>query len=67
MEDLRYVHIADPRVFLEATKDFDDSFMNFSIGTMTDYLARRRPDQEDEPDAFYFSTISKGEQLLCVH
>ncbi|TCD70935.1 hypothetical protein EIP91_000841 [Steccherinum ochraceum] len=38
----RAVHFEDPSAFIEATKEHDDSFMNFAIGALLDNLDPRQ-------------------------
>ena len=53
--------------FLEATKNFDDSFMNFCLGSVMDYVARQKPGQVvDRPGELYLSAVFKRQQLLYV-
>ena len=67
MADFRAVHFAKPEAFLDALKAYDDSFMNFALGSLLDSMNPAYPHSHDR------STISrtllavyKGDQLLYV-
>ncbi|KAF7799554.1 hypothetical protein EIP86_010791 [Pleurotus ostreatoroseus] len=67
MADLRAVHFAEPEAFLDALKAYDDSFMNFALGSLLDSMNPAYPHSHDR------STISrtllavyKGDQLLIT-
>ncbi|PIL30858.1 hypothetical protein GSI_07026 [Ganoderma sinense ZZ0214-1] len=65
MSSLRFLRFEDPHAYLETTKDHDDSFMNFGIGSLWDFLsglpARQMPDVPT-----YIFTIYRGDDLLIT-
>ncbi|TFK78392.1 hypothetical protein K466DRAFT_507347 [Polyporus arcularius HHB13444] len=64
-EDLRFVRFADPHAFLEATKQFDDSFMNFCIGSLHDFIRSPRYAAANPPPTYLFA-IYRGDDLLLA-
>lgn len=64
MSALHFVHFEDPHAFLEATKQFDDSFMRFCLGSLYEYLANSQAAATNSPMAVYLSAIFKGADLL---
>ncbi|KAH9927444.1 uncharacterized protein BXZ73DRAFT_78494 [Epithele typhae] len=72
MDDLRLVHFNTPQAFLEATREFDDSFMGFCVGSLLDYLAEHPDAAADTPaDAasskpVYLYAIYENDDLLVA-
>ncbi|KAI0762549.1 hypothetical protein C8Q74DRAFT_1290988 [Fomes fomentarius] len=70
MEHLHFVRFSDPKALLDATKQYDDSFMNFCRGSLLDYLSNPNKSQgpednlEDKPA--YLLAIYRGDNLLIA-
>lgn len=68
MEHLRFVRFSDPQAFLDATKQHDDSFMNFCLGSLLDYISS--PNRPQGPEDIlgdkpaYLLAIYHGDNLL---
>ena len=63
--NLRFVSFDDPHAFLEATRDSDDSFMNFGIGSLRDFLnGISTHEVADVPTQIF--AIFRGEEVLYV-
>ena len=62
-EDLRFVRFEDPHAFLEATRRFDDSFMNFCLRSLYDYLGS--PQYAADPSKpVFLVAVYRGDDLL---
>ena len=44
MQNLSVIRFDDPTAFLEATKQYDDGFMNYGVGSLCDFLKRSKPE-----------------------
>lgn len=60
---LRIVRFHDPHAFLQVAKRFDDSFMNFCIGSLSDYVAGHQDTDEKLSPSYLFGVL-RGEDLL---
>lgn len=65
MFDLRFLRFDDPHAYLEATKDYDDSFMNFGIGSLWDFLSGMSSRELSDISTYIFA-IYQREDLLWV-
>ena len=65
MSNLRFLRFDDPRTYLETTKGYDDSFMNFGIGSLWDFLSGISSRQLPDIPTYVFA-IYRGEDLLWV-
>ncbi|KAI0719095.1 hypothetical protein C8T65DRAFT_693406 [Cerioporus squamosus] len=66
---LRFVRFEDPQAFLEAMKQCDESFMNFTLGSIYDYLSS--PQYSAAADSsqsvpVYLLAIYRGDDLLIT-
>ncbi|KAJ3522736.1 hypothetical protein NM688_g8831 [Phlebia brevispora] len=67
MPDIRVVRFDEPRAFLDAVKDYDDSFMNFSLGALLDSLEPANPRGKEQPaTSRTLLAVYKGEQLIIT-
>ncbi|KAI0719094.1 acyl-CoA N-acyltransferase [Cerioporus squamosus] len=64
--ELRFVRFDDPHAFLEATKQFDDSFMNFCIGSLYDYVGSPQYAAVNASQPAHLFAIYRGDQLLLT-
>lgn len=64
-DNLRAVKYADPLQFLDATKDWDDSFMNFCIGSVSHYVRTQDGQQRTEENLHMFA-LFRADELLYV-
>ncbi|KAI1789194.1 hypothetical protein LXA43DRAFT_1022307 [Ganoderma leucocontextum] len=62
MSGLRFLRFDDPHAYLEATKDYDDSFMNFGIGSLRDFLSGIPTRQVSDIPTYIFA-MYQGEDL----
>ena len=72
MDGLRFVQFTDAASFLEATKEYDDSFMGYSIGTLLDELDSLTETPSSEkgstlPVPLPLFAIYRGNELQCVN
>ena len=66
-DDLRVVRFEDPQACLSATKDFDDSFMNFCIGSLLDHLNKANTGSEELGNGnVYLFGVYREDELLYV-
>lgn len=67
MANLRAVHFAEPKAFLDALKTYDDSFMNFALGSLLDSMDPAYPhSQNSSAISRTLLAVYKGDQLLYV-
>ena len=71
MTELRLVRFSDLQAFLDATKRYDDAFMNFVLGTITNRLDPAYYVDEDQHkarsvDQQTFLAIYRSDALLYV-
>ncbi|TFK78393.1 hypothetical protein K466DRAFT_657146 [Polyporus arcularius HHB13444] len=65
--ELRFVRFENPQEFLEATKRYDESFMNFSLGSIYDYVSRSQSTAADPSKSavpVYLVAIYRRDELL---
>ena len=62
---LRIVRFEDPQNFLDATNEFDDSFMGFCIGSLRDHLDGTKHVHAESSPVYLFG-VYREEQLLYV-
>ena len=62
-DTLRLVRFDDPYAFLEATKQFDDSFMNFCIGSLRDHLSGPKDANDDASPVYLFGVYQEDDLL----
>ncbi|KAI0735701.1 hypothetical protein C8Q76DRAFT_610063 [Earliella scabrosa] len=75
MDGLRFVQFTDAASFLEATKEYDDSFMGYSIGTLLDELdsdgLSETPSSSEKGSTLTgpvpLFAIYRGDELQCVN
>ena len=65
MSGLRVLRFDDPHAYLESTKDYDDSFMNYGIGSLRDFLSGAPTRQVPDIPTYIFA-IYQGDDLLWV-
>ena len=63
MADLRFVRFDDPHAFLQESKKFDDSYMNFGLGSLYDFVNGLSTRVFADVPLRIF-TIYRGEELL---
>ena len=65
-EELRFVRFKSPQAFLEATKQLDDTSMNFCIGSLNNYLSSPQYVESGWSNAqpVYLLAVYRGDQLL---
>ena len=66
MSGLRFLRFDDPHAYLEITKDYDDSFMNYGIGSLRDFLSGTPTRQVPDTVPTYIFAIYQGDDLLWV-
>lgn len=64
MSDLRVVRFQDAQTFLEAVKPYDDSFMNFALGSVLDSLSPARASLSHTKSYRTLLAVYKGDKLL---
>lgn len=62
MDDLRCVRYDNAAAIVEATKQYDDGFMNLALGSLHDYL--RDATTTHSSDSAYFLALYRGDELL---
>ncbi|KAJ3542540.1 hypothetical protein NM688_g5960 [Phlebia brevispora] len=67
MSDIRVIHFQDPQAFLDAVKQYDDSFMNFALGSLLDSLNSENSLAKDQP-ATYRTLLAayKGDRSIIT-
>ncbi|KAJ3521308.1 hypothetical protein NM688_g9032 [Phlebia brevispora] len=67
MSDIRVVHFQEPQAFLDAVKHYDDSFMNFSLGTLLDSLDPDNSREERQPATCWtLLAVYRGGKLIIA-
>lgn len=68
MSDLHFAQFTDPQLFVEAVKDSDHSFFNFTLGSLLDSLdsEQTRLRKLTETSRLLFG-VFKGDVLMYVH
>ena len=59
MTNIRTVKFDSPNAFLEATKPWDDSFMNFCVGAVSDRIGQ-------DAATIHLLAVYRGDDLLYV-
>lgn len=65
MPDLRVVQFSKPETFLDAVRPYDDSFMNFPVGSLLDSLDPANPRTKDRTVQYRtLLAVYKGDDLM---
>ncbi|KAI0739363.1 hypothetical protein C8Q80DRAFT_1112121 [Daedaleopsis nitida] len=65
-DNLRPVEYADPQQFLDATKNWDDSFMNFCLGSVHHHVKRQDGPQCTQQTVHMFALFRADELLIAL-
>ena len=66
MTNIRTVVFDSPESFLEGTKSWDDSFMNFCVGAVHDRLGQAKGQNSNGAKRIHLLAVYHGDDLLYV-
>ena len=66
MEDFHVARFQHPPAFLQAVEPHDDSFMNYGIGSLLDFLKRFSTPALEEQCSVVLLAVYRRNDLLCV-
>ena len=64
MTEIRVVTFKDPETFLQTVQSYDDSFMNFALGSLLDRIDPARPGGPPTKQDRTLLAVYKGDNLL---